>query len=164
MKRYVSIFIINLIALILFYASFSTTYYNLKYFDRSDIVIGTVSRVSLITSQGKGRDLEGFEYEINNVKDKLYLTNSETLNYSINVGDEIISKNLHIGNTNSKILFLNGKEINNYYGIFDFLMLVLVITIILGYLFYFRIMIKKQYKNRIEEYNLIYNLKNNRGK
>ena len=95
---------------------------------------------------------------------KLYLTNSETLNYSINVGDEIISKNLHIGNTNSKILFLNGKEINNYYGIFDFLMLVLVITIILGYLFYFRIMIKKQYKNRIEEYNLIYNLKNNRGK
>jgi hypothetical protein len=164
MKRYVSIFIINLIALVLFITSFSTTYYNLKYIDKSDIVIGKVSRVSLITSQGKGKVLEAFEYEINNIKDKLYLTQFETLNYSINVGDKIVSKNLHIGNTNSKILFLNDKEINNYYGIFDFLMLVLVIAIILSYFLYFRIMIKKKYKNRTEDYKLIYNRKNNRGK
>ena len=164
MKRYVSIFIINLIALVLFIISFSTIYYNLKYLDKSDIVIGKVSRVSLITSQGKGKVLEGFEYEINNIKDKLYLTQFETLNYSINVGDKIVSKNLHIGNTNSKILFLNGKEINNYYGIFDFLMLVLVFAIILSYFLYFRIMIKKKYKNRTEEYTLIYNRKNNGGK
>jgi hypothetical protein len=131
MKRYVSIFIINLIALILFITSFSNTYYNLKYLDKSDIVIGKVSRVSLVTHQGKERVLEGFEYEINNIKDKLYLTQYETLNYNINVGDKIVSKNLYIGNTNSKILFLNGKEINTYYGIFDFLMFVLVVVIIL---------------------------------
>ncbi|TWI03164.1 hypothetical protein IQ05_00093 [Flavobacterium tiangeerense] len=143
MQKYVSIFIINLIALLLFITSFSTTYYNLKYLDKSDIVIGNVSRVSLITSQGKGRVLEGFEYEINNNKNKVYLTQFKTLNYSINVGDKIVSKNLYIGNTNSKILFLNGKEINNYYGIFDFLMLTLVVVIILSYFFYFRIMIKK---------------------
>jgi hypothetical protein len=164
MKRYVSIFIINLIALILFITSFSTTYYNLKYLDKSDIVIGKVSRVSLVTHQGKGRVLEGFEYEINNIKDKLYLTQYETLNYNINVGDKIVSKNLHIGNTNSKILFLNGKEINTYYGIFDFLMFVLVVVLLLSYFFYFRIMNKKKYKNRTEEYKLIYNRKNNRGK
>lgn len=164
MRRYISIFIINLIALILFITSFSTTYYNLKYLDKSDIVIGEVSRVSLVTLQGKGRVLEGFEYEINNRKDKLYLTQYETLNYNINVGDKIVSKNLHIGNTNSKILFLNGKEIDTYYGIFDFLMFVLVVVIILSYFFYFRIMNKKKYKNRTEEYKLIYNRKNNRGK
>jgi len=164
MKRYISILIINLIALVFFIISFSTTYYNFKYFDKSDIVIGKVSQVSLVTSQGKGRVLEGFEYRIDNIKDKLYLTQFETLNYSINVGDKIVSKNLHIGNTNSKILFLNGKEINSYYGIFDFLMLVSVVVIILSYFFCFRIMIKNKYKNRTEEYSLIYNRKNNRGK
>jgi hypothetical protein len=150
--RYVSIFIINLIVLILFIAAFSTTYYNLKYLDKSDIVIGKVSRISLVTSQGKGRVLEGFEYEINNIKDKLYLTQYETLNYTINVGDKIVSKNLHIGNTNSKILFLNGKEINTYYGIFDFLMLVLVVVIILSYFFYFRMM-KKNTKIELKNTN-----------
>ena len=164
MKRYISILIINLIALVFFIISFSTTYYNFKYFDKSDIVIGKVSQVSLVTSQGKGRVLEGFEYRIDNIKDKLYLTQFETLNYSINVGDKIVSKNLHIGNTNSKILFLNDNEINNYYGIFDFLMLVSVVVIILSYFFYFRIMIKNKYKNRTEKYKLIYNRKNNRGK
>jgi hypothetical protein len=164
MKRYVSIFIINLIALILFITSFSTTYYNLKYLDKSDIVIGEVSRVSLVSNYSKGGRLYGFEYEINNNKDVLYLTQYETLNYTINVGDKIVSKNLYIGNTNSKILTINGEKINTYYGIFDFLMFVLVVVIILSYFFYFTIMNKKKYKNRTEEYKLIYNRKNNRGK
>jgi hypothetical protein len=162
--RYIAIFIINLIALILFITSFSTTYYNLKHFDKSDIAIGKVTKVNLVSHYSKGGTLYGFEYEINNNKDVLYLTEYERLNYTINVGDKITSKNLHIGNTNSKILFLNGKEINTYYGIFDFLMLVLVVVIILSYFFYFRIMNKKKYKNRTEEYKLIYNRKNNKGK
>ncbi|PBJ11913.1 hypothetical protein [Flavobacterium sp. ACN6] len=162
--KYVAIFIINLIALILFIASISTTYYNLKHFDKSDIVSGKVTKVNLVSNYGKGGRLYGFEYEINNNKDVLYLTQYETLNYTINVGDKIVSKNLYIGNTNSKILTINGEKINTYYGIFDFLMLILVVVIPLTYLFYFRIINTKKYKNRTEEYKLIYNRKRNKKK
>ncbi|MET3029113.1 hypothetical protein ABXT06_20720 [Flavobacterium sp. UW10123] len=164
MKRYIAIFIINLIALLLFITSFSTTYYNVKHFDKSDIVTGTVTKANLVSNHNKGRTLHGFEYEINNNKNILYLTQYERLNYTINVGDRIVSKNLHIGNTNSKILTINGEKINLYYGIFDLLMLIAVVTIPLIYFFYFRIMNKKKYKNRTKEYQLMYNRKRYRQK
>ncbi|RYJ37137.1 hypothetical protein NU08_3891 [Flavobacterium anhuiense] len=159
MKRHIAIFIINLIALLLFIISLSTTYHNVKHFDKSDIVTGTVTKVNLVSNYNKGGTLHGFEYEINNNKNVLYLTPYERLSYTINIGDKIVSKNLYAGNTNSKILIVNGEKINSYYGIFDFLMLMVVVAVPLMYLFYFRIMNKRKYKNRTEEYKLMYNRK-----
>lgn len=159
MKKYIAIFIINLIALLLFITSFSTTFYNVKHFDKSDIVTGTVTKVNLVSNYNKGGTLYGFEYEINNNKNILYLTAYERLNYTINVGDRIVSKNLHVGNTNSQIITINGEKINSYYGISDFLMLIVVVAVPLMYLFYFRIINEKKYKNRTEEYKLMYNRK-----
>lgn len=159
MKRYIAIFIINLIALLLFITSFSTTYYNVKHFDKSDIVTGTVTKVNLVSNYNKGGTLYAFEYEINNNKNILYLTAYERLNYTINIGDRIVSKNLHAGNTNSKILTVNGEKINSYYGIFDFLMLIVVVAVPFMYFFYFRILNKRKYKNRTEEFKLLYNRK-----
>lgn len=159
MKRHIAIFIINLIALLLFIISLSTTYQNVKHFDKSDIVTGTVTKVNLVSNYNKGGTLHGFEYEINNNKNVLYLTPYERLSYTINIGDKIVSKNLYAGNTNSKILIVNGEKINSYYGIFDFLMLMVVVAVPLMYLFYFRIMNKRKYKNRTEEYKLMYNRK-----
>jgi len=164
MKRHIAIFIINLIALFLFITSFSTTYYNVKHFDKSDIVTGTVTKVNLVSNYNKGGTLHGFEYEINNNKNVLYLTQYERLNYTINIGDRIVSKILHVGNTNSKILAINGEKINSYYGIFDLLMLIVVIAVPLIYFFYFRIMNKKKYENRTEEYKLMYNRKRHKQK
>ncbi|MBE8727631.1 hypothetical protein [Flavobacterium hungaricum] len=163
MRFYIANIFLNLIAVVVFTTAFLTTFNNIRFYDQSDIRIGKVSKVNLQTVFSNGRNLNAYEFEINNDKKKLFLTAYETLDYNIQTGDSIVFKNLYINETNAKVLSVNGKKVDSYYGVFDLLMLISLIVIILSYYYYFKFKKRKKYKNKKKEYNLMYNQKRKRS-
>lgn len=160
MRYYIAIIFLNLIAVLVFITAFLTTFNNIRFYNQSDIRIGKVSKVNLETVFSNGRNLNAYEFEINNDKKKLFLTAYETLDYNIQTGDSIVFKNLYINETNAKVLSVNGKKVDSYYGVFDLLMLISLIIIILSYYYYFKFKKRNKYKNKKKEYDLLYSRKN----
>jgi hypothetical protein len=156
MKNVLSKVILNSIAFILFVISLKTTFYNLKNIDCSDTVSGKVSNVKLEYSNGKSRKIYAYEFQIINNKKK-FLTTFETLEYTLKNGDNVVIKNMYAGNTNAKILNINGKKIDNYFGFFDGFMFFTLIIIISIYIIYFNALRKQKYTNKKKEYDKIYN-------
>lgn len=159
MKGLIALFIVNILLLTVFVIAFLTTYHNCKYDFKSNLISGKVSKVKIVTYKDKSRILYGHEYEINNIKDTIYKTSYSANAYKIKIGDIIVSKKLFVGETNSKILLINNEVYNTYYSIFDFVMLILLIVIPIFYFHYYKRMHFKNYKNKAEEYKLIYNRK-----
>lgn len=155
MKNILSKVILNSIALILFVISSKTTFYNFKNIDCSDTESGKVSNVKLEYSNGKSRKIYAYEFQIINNKKK-FLTTFETLDYTLKNGDNVVLKNIYAGNTNAKILNINGKKIDNYFGFFDVFMFFTLIIIISFYIIYFKVLRKQKYINKKKKYDKIY--------
>lgn len=154
LKNYIAVSIASLFALVIITVAGLTTFDNLKQLFNKEIISGKITKVNLLNNYPKngGGNLNAFEFKIDSKNEKLFLTPYERINYNIKIGDIITFKKLYIGNTNSKILSINGQTIDTFYDLFDLLMLVLCIASILICFFYFKINKAKKYINNTEEY------------
>lgn len=157
LKNYIAIFIISLFALIIITVASLTTFHNLKQLFNNEIISGKITKVNLLSNYPKsgGGNLNAFEFKIDSENVKLFLTPYERINYNIKIGDIITFKKIYVGDTNSKILSINGETIDTFYDLFDLLMLVICIASILICFFYFKINNAKKYINNTEEYRKI---------
>lgn len=146
-KYIISVLIINTIAIILYFISVKTTYYNVLHLFRIDIIKCYISKVKLESSHSKGGNIYAYEFECENLNNKNFLTPYEREYYNLNIGDTILLKSLYAGNTNSKILYINDNKINNYYGFFDLFMVLFFVLIPYSYFLYFKISKKSKYIN-----------------
>lgn len=157
LKNFIAILIANLLGLFIFVVAGLTTFNNLKHILKDEIISGKVTAVNSLNTYSKngGGTLNAFEFKLNTTKNVSFLTSYERINYNISIGDSVTLKKLYVGNTNSKVLSINGQTINNFYGVFDLVMLVAFVAIILIYSIYYKIYNRKKYINKNNQYTEI---------
>ncbi|KIA99269.1 hypothetical protein OA93_06475 [Flavobacterium sp. KMS] len=153
LKNFIAILIANLLGLFIFVVAGLTTFNNLKHLFKNETISGKVTAVNVLNTYSKngGATLNAFEFKMD-AKKESFLTSYERLNYNISIGDSVTLKKLYVGNTNSKVLAINGQTINNFYGVFDLVMLVAFIAIILIYYIYYKMYNRKKYVNKNNQY------------
>lgn len=154
-KKTTAILIANLLALFILIIATLTTFYNLKHLFKNETLHGKVTEIKLLSTYPRkgGGNINAFEFKIDSKKNEIFLTSYERIDYNINIGDSITLKKLYVEKTNSKVLSINGQTINNFYGVFDLLMLIAFITIILIYYIYFKIKNSGKYTNKNNLYS-----------
>jgi hypothetical protein len=162
LKNFIAILIANALGLFIFVVAGLTTFNNLKHLFKDETISGKVTAVNVLNTYSKngGGTLNAFEFKMDTVKNESFLTSYERLNYNINIGDFVTLKKLYVGNTNSKVLSINGQTINNFYSLFDLAMLVAFIVIIIIYYIYYKMYNRKKYVNKNNQYTEILKRKN----
>lgn len=145
--------ILYLLLIILFIGSSIPVIVNIMNFKKKPIDIGIVYKISDYTLSGgsNSRNIYKREFYIKNKKEFKGSYNHKK-QFNIEVGDSITFRRMDFSNT-IRALKKNDKELQGYYGVWDYLSSIIVITMVLGYFFipkFFK-KIKQQHNEKLFE-------------
>jgi len=152
MKKVISKSILLIILISLFIPSSIAVIINIVDFSQKTLGFGIVSKLeSFSHSNGSGSRRHYYV----NVGDQVFEGQyNQNKSFSINAGDTVAYRRIDFSN-GIRAIQLNGRSIQHYYGVWDFLSLSIVLLFIVGY-FYLPGMLKrlrqKQNKELIDDY------------
>jgi len=112
------------------------------------IVINTIYTSKNNLGEGKIYDSSSYKQSTNSARTYSYSIigkdgakyedsgDSDTNQYGFLIGDEVVFRILHNGDSKSvRMIKRNGEQVRNYYGFIDYASVISVILIILGYIY-----------------------------
>ncbi|MBF7089942.1 hypothetical protein IUY40_00055 [Flavobacterium sp. ALJ2] len=109
---------------------------NILYTTENNLAKGVIYDINYFS--GNHNSATTFIYSITDNKGIKYQDSgdNDTDVYGFSVGDTVIFRKLHDGNSNSiRMIKRNGKQVRNYYGFIDYASPICVIIIILCYIY-----------------------------